>query len=673
MSRGRHAAVDFLLSLFVALTAHSAFAISHDAATTSTTFTTSSPMSFDHTPTGIPRGVIVFIAQAGASNDQMVRVTYGGVPLNRIWSASDTAGEPGRVYGFFLGNAVPPGTQTVSVLHSGGSATKIATAITLTGSRDIEMAQLPDRLEQDRANPQLELDSGTRYALRYCVIYSGQNSVGNLTALSGMTALSDNDLGSSVTRIDRETSTSTGSTVIGYVATSDDVAMMAVAFTEITVGGNGSDPVPYVAKIVTTPDTETGASLVDVSGASISAAELDSAGINVGDPVYIQAVAHLGNSGSGNRSAMALVHGSTIFQNLESESIRPEVYATSGNIKATPFLHYLWTRISGEGIKVQFARVDGGIAQIDQIFLLALGLAGLQRNVDWFWSEVGEEVNIVQGSENNGPFTDGASITVVPSGRINRFAVFTTAYIEHAVSSSSKPRTQLTRSGEASDDEPHQGLFGGSANQTSAMGLMRVYSLSRGSRNNLVLQDNQSSTSPNTRRLSSILGLNLDRFRTASSAYTRDEEFLSATDYYTELQSIDIEPDSQSTFWVSGFWGFNPSSVDRDAEFRVQIDNSDDPEGQTTDDYQFNGESSNGGSQGFFIENIANLAPGSHVIELDSSVDSTVGNSGGELRSLFAVEMRYSPSEVPSLGRVGLMALAFCLALVARYFLGSGR
>lgn len=87
--------------------------------------------------------------------------------------------------------------------------------------------------------------------------------------------------------------------------------------------------------------------------------------------------------------------------------------------------------------------------------------------------------------------------------------------------------------------------------------------------------------------------------------------------------------------------------MDRDAEFRVQIDNSDHPEGQTVDNYQFNGESSLGGSQGYLIGNVTPLTQALHAIDLDASVDSTIGNSGGEIRSLFAVEMFYSPRRSP--------------------------
>jgi hypothetical protein len=563
---------------------------------------------------------------------------------------------------------VPGGTQSVSIVHSGAAAVKVAEVVTLTGSKDIEVVQPPARLAQDQADPRIGLDSGNQAALRYSVIYSGHDSVANLAMLPGMTAVNDHDFGSSVFRVDRQTSASTDSAIIGYEATSEDVGMMAVAFAEIGVGGGGTGPVPFVAKTVTTPDTESGPGLVDVSGASISAAELDGAGIEIGDPVYVQAIAHLGNTGGTNRSVMALVHGATTFQNLLAEPIVPETYATTNNIKDTPFLHYLWKRAPGEGIKLQFGRVEGGTAHIDQVFLLALGLAGSRRNVDWFWSEVGEEVGLVQGDENNGPFTDGASITIVPAAPIDRFAVFTLAYVEHAASFDSKSRTQLTRSGEASDDEPHQGHFAGAATQKGAMGLMRVYSLSGDVRNNFVLQDNQHLTSGSSRKLSSIFGIDLGRFKTASGAYTPGEIFLSSANYATRLQTITIAPGIQSPVWISGYWAFNPSGVLRNAEFRVQVDNADFPPSQTTDNYQFNGESSHGGSQGYFSAGVANLTQAPHVIDLDASVNSTVDNSGGEIPSLFAVEMWYAAAEaqVPSLGRFGLAMLVFGLALLAR-------
>jgi hypothetical protein len=213
--------------------------IAHDAATQSATWTTTpDPFTFNHTPVGTPKGVVVMItinAESGA--DGITGVTYGGVSMTRITNgfAQDTDTEPGSAYIYFLGASIPTGTQTVSIDHTAGAGVKIACCVTVTAAADTEVST-SGKIDGDATDPQIALDSGANSSLRYFVINSGLPAPSSLTLISGMSAVASTDHGARTTRFDRQTSPSSGSTTVGYTAAIDDVAMVAVAIKE-SAGG----------------------------------------------------------------------------------------------------------------------------------------------------------------------------------------------------------------------------------------------------------------------------------------------------------------------------------------------------------------------------------------------------------------------------------------------------
>lgn len=209
--------------------------VAHDAATKSATWTTTpAPFTFDHTPTGTPRGVVVFIALRASTADVISGVTYGGVAMTRVPTngfAVDTATEAGELYCYTLGASVPTGTQTVSIAYT-GSQSKQALCATVTAAADVEVGA-SGKAEENQANPQVALDTGLTSSLRYVGIFSGLPDPGSLTVLSGMSAIDGEDQGTWTHRWDRQTTASTGSFTIGYTAADDDVAMVAVALQEV--------------------------------------------------------------------------------------------------------------------------------------------------------------------------------------------------------------------------------------------------------------------------------------------------------------------------------------------------------------------------------------------------------------------------------------------------------
>ena len=113
-------------------------AVAYDAYSAQST--TATTMSWTHTPSGTPRGVLVFITW-NSSGGSIGGVTYGGVAMTALSPAvtHTESGSTHKAIAFFLGTGIPTGSQTVLV-NSTYSGTKVAVAITVTASQDTEIA-----------------------------------------------------------------------------------------------------------------------------------------------------------------------------------------------------------------------------------------------------------------------------------------------------------------------------------------------------------------------------------------------------------------------------------------------------------------------------------------------------------------------------------------------------
>lgn len=196
---------------------------------------TPNPMVVNHVPANTPRGVLVIVGQWLGSTDRVTGVTYGGVAMERVVAAFDTAGEPLAAYMYFLGSEIPTGTQEVAVTHNGtgggGSIGGCVVSVTAAANTVIGASGI---IQVDQANPQIALDTGSITSLRYAELMSGQDAptghtpVANTTGLAGGGFDISNQSGDWI----YQTTPGSGSFTIGWTATSDDVAMVAVAIQE---------------------------------------------------------------------------------------------------------------------------------------------------------------------------------------------------------------------------------------------------------------------------------------------------------------------------------------------------------------------------------------------------------------------------------------------------------
>lgn len=228
-------------------------AVAFDTATPGNRSGTTDPHTFTHTPIGTPRGVILAAVHGTESTDLIVGVTYGGVAMTRIKTATDTATEPGRVYLYFLGSGIPTGAQTVSIDLTSATTTPIDfTVMTLTASADTSIVD-SDSLGENQANPSVTLSYAGLTAMSFAVLYGGGAAPSSFVPNGNCINVSNHDMGAFYSYIFRQTTPGTSDFAIGGTSVSDDVAFAALAVTE-TASVSITPPPATATGGVGTPD-----------------------------------------------------------------------------------------------------------------------------------------------------------------------------------------------------------------------------------------------------------------------------------------------------------------------------------------------------------------------------------------------------------------------------------
>lgn len=205
-------------------------------------------LSWTHTPSSTPTGVIVFIIQSGSpASDQVSGVTYGGVAMTEASNAADAPQaispiSPGAqsggsdtsiVYTYFLKNSVPTGAQPVIVTVT-GSASKTAVAVTITSTGTIQIQNGFYIRDGAAVNPSAVVEL---YGVEcFCIeaFQSGQNAVSGITPFTNWTARYEEDLGSSTTGIYTYDILGTSDVTFGWTQTSAEANCVVFAITEPT-------------------------------------------------------------------------------------------------------------------------------------------------------------------------------------------------------------------------------------------------------------------------------------------------------------------------------------------------------------------------------------------------------------------------------------------------------
>lgn len=368
-----------------------------------------------------------------------------------------------------------------------------------------------------------------------------------------------------------------------------------------------------------TQQSTTSATYVDVTGASIA-----SGNFTAGKKYLISVTAQLVDSAN-TRAFLQVVHGSTAFAESEAAVGRSaSAYYAYGFIT-------VWTAVSGEGIKLQFHNDGTNSALVDQIAMLAINLSDdLTENTDWLFAERSIDDTL------STTFLDGASITFTPGTAGQDWLVM--SYMQSDVASTTTTvHSRIDRSGEAVSSLPEASIGGSAFDRQNVYLLSRVFNL--GAASNTFKEQAKSSGTTDIRLHSSIFALNLNKFRNHANVYTEAGLALSATNFATQLQTLGITPDVAGNVWIGSYWGFDRNDIARDAKFRVQVDNADQPAGQTTDNYLFDYGNQAAEEDPMPLITVPNLTAAAHTIDLDASANSTTGAPAGNQRTLWAVTM----------------------------------
>lgn len=232
-----------LLALLLLVPALALGAPGFDAFTASAT--TTGNKNFTHTPTGTPRGVVIYVVIAGTTTDEVTTVDYGSVTgITQIAEVAITGdlNENGIIFAYFVGASVPTGAQTVNVTYSVGTRNNVVYVYTLTGAADLEVVAnqtLDDEIGQ--ANPSVSLGLGGRSSFASIVWWSGTNAVTGVTERTGWTSRNELDPGSAVAGTYSYDTIDTADVTAGYDAAAEQAGIIGLAVAEVQAGGGCVD------------------------------------------------------------------------------------------------------------------------------------------------------------------------------------------------------------------------------------------------------------------------------------------------------------------------------------------------------------------------------------------------------------------------------------------------
>jgi hypothetical protein len=160
-------------------------------------------LSWTHTPSGTPDGVLVLIGQSDDSEgDGVSTVTYGGNSMSEITNspkqATGATEAISYLHGFFLGSSVPTGAQTVYVTSANGEELHACSFTVTTSSEDPEVNAVDVSIDSNvQSNPRATLGLNGKTSWVVIMAGSGMNTEDNIAPISpGWTQTYEFDSGS---------------------------------------------------------------------------------------------------------------------------------------------------------------------------------------------------------------------------------------------------------------------------------------------------------------------------------------------------------------------------------------------------------------------------------------------------------------------------------------------
>lgn len=378
----------------------------------------------------------------------------------------------------------------------------------------------------------------------------------------------------------------------------------------------------------TTRQTTTSTTYGDISGASIS-----SASFTTGKKYLIFITAQVDTSNVAGLQYIQTLHGTTAFADSEC--------AMENNTTASRYTYQwwtVWTAVSGEGIKLQ-GKVESGTAGYDMMTMTAIKLSDdLTENTDWYHNEVAANTTLASTAST----TNNATITFTPGTASHRWLILSKCRIGPGIEGATSVISEIVRTGEASSNTPIAQCEGeDGTNDRYILTLMRSDTLGAASNTYKETARYDGIAAVPVRTHSGIFALDLDKLRNATVNYedATQEDIPTTVDYAHNIHTASITPDVAGDVWILGAVTVDWGGTGLYGKVRMQVDNSDQPPGQTTKAYQLMDSWDTTDQNPIFYSTVENLSAAAHTIDLDGSMEATGASRGTHLRSIMAVTM----------------------------------
>ena len=362
------------------------------------------------------------------------------------------------------------------------------------------------------------------------------------------------------------------------------------------------------------------------SFATITNSEITDDKFTNGDDYLILATAQTSGDSTATSVQIRLVHGSTAF----ADSLQSYEPASGSAIRRHTYaIIRLWTAVSGEGIKLEFASLDNSNtinANFVHITAFNMSGSGLTRGTDWDYKEEDADTTLSTSwsSSNN------ASLTFASPPAGSRWWILAWCQNDNGDNITSLA-SRIERSGEASDTSRVYMREGEIAADFDTPLLSAVYTCS--SSNTFKQQSRNDSASTGDRRFSAIFAINLEKFAQATVHELSPDPTQLSTTEWTEIMSDSIIPSPSSPVLCYGFWIFDVANFARFAGMRMQESGvGDDPAGQTAANYSFGPNWDNTDQDDIHIQ--TDLASFSTTKTMDIDADINGGTSSNAIKGL---------------------------------------
>ncbi len=229
--------------------------------------------SWNHTPVGAPRGIIVFTVTVGAA-DQIASVTYGGMAMEECPGSPNEKPTPeaGSVSCWFLGSNVPAGVQSISVTVN-GTQLKTGFAISYSAAADMAVAATNEAINSDSsANPSSTIALGAATSAVAIGFFSGHNVPTSYAPFPGWTDRGEQDMGSQGSGSYTYDTVGSSNVTAGWTQAAEDAVSFVVAVKERPQGHVIEDEGTPLPQQTNLNFTGTGVSCADSGGKTVCTA-----------------------------------------------------------------------------------------------------------------------------------------------------------------------------------------------------------------------------------------------------------------------------------------------------------------------------------------------------------------------------------------------------------------